>query len=1389
MASTDDPDRVPESVDEGWDNGANSGDTEPAAVRPPELEPVREEAESEIDRFEREAEFVADEGERTALLARCARMHTEAGDRDRASRAWERVLEICPEHVAALQSLVEIARASEDATSLTIALQRLLDRAARLLGDEEILAIVTELVELRADAGEWAEAAELLANKLDRTTERSERAPLFRRIAKVLDEEIDDAEQAFDVLHDGLREDLADEATMAELELLAKKTGRFAELLSTVAASIEEPSVRGDRALTVRLLQTMARWYDAELSQPIWAVECLEQAAALGLYDVRPAIALGKMHRDAGRHGPAFEVLTSAVERAVDPEQRRQASIELGEISEIRGDFANAARHLAAAKESDPTDLRVLRGLSRVYPKLAEWARLRDVLELRLERAETDEERAEVMLALAQVLEVHFLDHDRASQLLERVIELDDACELAFASLPRCYGKLRLWDAALHAHERHLSMTTRDDVQLDAYLAIARICAEELGVLDRALDAYQSALEIDPYHLASLEGAVRLYERADDVESVLLILGRLVDATSEPRGKAEILHRMATIHEQRLGDDVEARALSRASLELEPDFVPALALSRKLAADVGEWHEAARLLEREQRCTASPRARARLLVELGSIRRDRLDDAHGALHAFEEAHALDAENDHAAWPVAAAMVERCEYERAEPIVERLARAAGRRDRSERNRIFDLHGRVLSALGKHKRALDAFRAARDADPSDAEALRGLADAAWNVGDHAAALDAHRKLLTTLGSLGEEDDALRVEALYRIGSMHGGLGDAKKAVSHLERALEVNPSHRDSLRALVALHEAKGSHRDAIEYKRRILESTDEESERCALLCEIADTWAEREHDPRKAAEAIEEALTIVPDDRRLLLRLLRHREAASLWPQVCETIEHIVSIEDDKAIAAKYLYTEALLHLERMNDVATASDCLERALDFDPQHPKAFVRLQEIARAARDWPRLARSLRRMIDRISSGAARDPDLEFALWHALGELHRDRLGDLPASIEAFRRASDLRPDDSQERCRLAETYCASDQLDLAVDELRAAIDRDPSDAVPYRGLYALFTRTGQLDRAWCVASALVLMGCADREQTQCFEALRPQGVPPFSAPLDEQTWRRRVFAPQQEPRIGEIFEIIVKAARAAKRKALFSRGSLPPLPAQLRQGPESDYKIAKVFFGGARVLGLSAPELYVRSDLAGGLGILPTDPRASVVGSTLLTGFSVPELAYLVGEHLAHQRDELTLAALFPSLTELRALFMAAISIVVPARDPEIANMARVLGNELSEGEREALRHHVERFVASGREVDVLPWLHATSITATRAGFIFSGDLRAAVRMIRQQPVVPGDLSPGEKVKELLRYVVSEDYAAVRVSLGIAMNRPTSVVSDDDDDDEPTLERKIA
>ena len=81
-------------------------------------------------------------------------------------------------------------------------------------------------------------------------------------------------------------------------------------------------------------------------------------------------------------------------------------------------------------------------------------------------------------------------------------------------------------------------------------------------------------------------------------------------------------------------------------------------------------------------------------------------------------------------------------------------------------------------------------------------------------------------------------------------------------------------------------------------------------------------------------------------------------------------------------------------------------------------------------------------------------------------------------------------------------------------------------------------------------------------------------------------------------------------------------------------------------------------------------------------------------------------------------------------------------------------------------VQRFLQSSSGVDLARWGHAVDATSYRAGFVVSGDLEVAARMVSAEPVAMGGPQVKDKIKELVLYSISEDYFAVRAQMGLTI-----------------------
>jgi tetratricopeptide (TPR) repeat protein len=696
------------------------------------------------------------------------------------------------------------------------------------------------------------------------------------------------------------------------------------------------------------------------------------------------------------------------------------------------------------------------------------------------------------------------------------------------------------------------------------------------------------------------------------------------------------------------------------------------------------------------------------------------------------------------------------------------RAPGRDARAQEHTLQKLLGKVHAALGNHEKSLKAYQTANQLDLTDQEAIRGIADAAFNLKDWPSALTNYQKVLT---SLSEDDLEERTYVYYQLGCVKREQGQAKQAINNFEKALALNGEHRPTLEALIDVYAKNNDWKQVAAYKRQVLDSVYETDERYRLLIDLGDTWSDKDKNPQKAIEALEEALDLKPRDHVLLHKLLQLYQQAGDWQKMIDTIQAISDLEEKPEIRARYLYTQAQLYRDKIQDPDRAVELFNEALDLNPSFLEAFERINKILTQQKSWKQLERSYRKMIHRIAGKG--NTDLEHTLWHQLGLIYRDRLAQVDEAVEAFRMASSLKPEEVLEYQILAELYESTERFDEAIDAQRLILERDPVRLEAYQGLYRLYLHKRSYDEAWSQASVLAFMGKTDEEEQRFFDDYKPQGMLQVKGRLNNELWAKHLFHPDENLYISKIFEMIAPAALQAKIAQLQRQGKLPALDKRFKQDPASStVTFAKTFGWAAQVLGITPPDLYVRNDVPGSIVAVPSTPPASVAGQTVLSGFQPHELVFICGKHLAYYRGEHYIKTLFPTQSELTIMLFAGVMIAAP-NTPMPADMAqqiRATAQELAKFmqpvQLEHLRLVVKRWLDEGAKANIKRWNQAVELTAARAGLLICGDLEIAKKIISAEPQLPGDLSPADKMKDLLVFTASEHYSELRKALGVAI-----------------------
>ncbi len=384
------------------------------------------------------------------------------------------------------------------------------------------------------------------------------------------------------------------------------------------------------------------------------------------------------------------------------------------------------------------------RKFERICEKTQDWPDLVGVLERELDVVETERERVEVLIKLALIQEEHFLEKfDLAAQRPEQALEISPTEERAYAALERCYRRLKQWLDLINTYERHIAETATSATKVELYFQIAQVYADEVGDVDRAIDAYRNIVDLDDLNVPALDALSKSVREAgrrgpghrrDDSRR------RPDDGQQAARGDV-LPHR--PLAGKKLGDRAQAQERLEMALDLDSAHLPTLSALRTIAVNEADWDRAARYLEQEQLNTQAPRALAKLLVELGKLRDGALGEHDLAIQLYELAIQCDEDCEEAALPLVEEYVRSERWKEAEPLAEMLVKKSKGRDRGEQHTLNKLLGRVHSALGSYEKALKSYQTANQLNLTDQDSIRGIADVSFELKEWATALPTIRR----------------------------------------------------------------------------------------------------------------------------------------------------------------------------------------------------------------------------------------------------------------------------------------------------------------------------------------------------------------------------------------------------------------------------------------------------------------------------------------------------------------------------------------------------------------------------------------------------------------------------------------------------------------------
>ena len=911
-------------------------------------------------------ELLAIEETRPAAAEVLVKVHSQLGDAGKEAAALQVLIESTAERGKRLELLSRLIDVCEQKL---VDPGSALDVVLRALAEyPEELVLWNRASDLSVEAKRPGDLAAAYAQALQPNVQLPDaiEVELCERAASLYDEQLGDQDGAIPYLERVLSRQPANDRAFGRLKQILTARERWADLEALYARAVTGTT---DSARRVELLAEVAIVCEEIIESATKAIDYYERILEIDSLHQTSVLALEKLYAQEKKFDKLGQLLERRLDTAVQDEvvqiKLRLGALELQELNNparalphvedvLRIDHnQHEARALVERILTVPElRARAAEVLEAVYEARGEVRDLVRVLDIRLESAQNNDLRRDLLRRIATLRDERLSDDAGALEALSKLVPIDPVDGQARARLVdigrRIGAHEKVAEVLLQAAEAAADPETRGAILME----VASIYRDHIGDAARAEAVYRKVLEIDPENAPLVLPAARaleeIYAGAGNHGSLVEILRTEVKLEEDAQRRADIYGRLGDICESILENPSGAIEAWRSRLQDNPADSDALVALERLYEKVAAWRELVEVLQTREQNSTDGQERRRLMTRIAETLTDKLNDVTEGINSWRAI--LDEFGpDRPTLQALERLYEKAErwVDLAETLESDLALTDEPADRLA----------LLVRLGDVRRthqgdlmgALDAYRQALTVDPAHApsrEALERLLD------EPAARRDAAQVLHPLYETDGDHERLLRVVEIEAETSL-----SPSERLDLLEQAVKVaegplNDARRAFDFAVRGLREAAST--DAVqgwlEKVERLALATRRFPELVALLREVvthildgdvqlgvtlrvAELARTELADRELAREYYSKALDIRGDDRRALVALESLYEEAGDAPALLNIIRRRVDVAESETEKKELLFRQARLCSEVLQDPRWC----HRGLRVDPRH--------------------------------------------------------------------------------------------------------------------------------------------------------------------------------------------------------------------------------------------------------------------------------------------------------------------------------------------------------------------------------------------------------------------------------------------------------------------
>lgn len=959
-----------------------------------------------------------------------AALAAEGESIDKGIDAWKKLVQAAPDAWAPRRELARVYKQAERWKNYVDVLSESVDKA-RWTSDEEKVPVLWEMVEIYRDR-----------LKLNQKVISS-----FTQLLTIQPE------------------------NLAAVDALAEQyeaMNRWPDVISLMRKKVEViEGVEEKIALHLRI----ANLYLEKFSNQAEAIKAFEAVLDLDSSNAQALDYLKQMYEKRRDWDKLLKIQLAEIERLQDANERAARLVDVAKLASERLKRAAVSIELWEKVLGEvPDSAEALAELEKLYEREKNYERLAAILEKRVALGASDADPAQVLVKLATLYNDRLENNDKAIATWQRLLSVDPENRRAQDAVKKLYITLRDWDAleSFYASQNRWdefvrvlerqAETEEPAARVSLFLKIGSLYRDRLERADRAMRAFEKALEADPNGLAAAQALEPLYQQSGDAAKLAGVLKVALAHMTDAAERQDSMLRIVELLEGPGRDKPGAAEMALRAFAEAPQSEWPRQWSERLAAEVGNWEALAATYE-EGLAAAKGEAALAILRTLARTYERELVDAETAILRNQRILSLAPDDEEAVDALQRLFIATERYEDLLAIYDKKL-ALARSDEERREVRFKLASLYEEEVKDADKAIATYLGILKESPEEVTALQALDRLYSATGNWKALAQTLEKELALAA-----DDAASAELIFRLGrTKEQHLGDVAGAVESYTRALSLYPSHEAARQAL-ELHLTSPEHQlTAVAALEPIYDQTQDlerlvqiqriklahEKDRAARVSLMLRVGAlEAALDRSEASfEAYAGAFKESPASGKARAALQDLAALLDKWAPLAALFENALAAGGlDPSLERELLTVLAEVYDTRLGQSDKAVECLQRAQEIAPEDAAALDSLVNLYTRTERWPELVETLKRKAELVTDDGEREE-----IHERIATIAEEMIGNNAEAVLAWK---DVLSDNasSQRALRALDRLYAAEGMDTELaDNLQRQLELsgDPDEVV---------------------------------------------------------------------------------------------------------------------------------------------------------------------------------------------------------------------------------------------------------------------------------------------------------------------------------------------------